>query len=66
MLVHDQQVRLTHRERDILQRLTGVEPQNITTRAQLRDWSERYLQSLPDDGREICAIKDLLRRHLPV
>ncbi len=66
MLLHDQQVRLTRRERDILHRLTGVDPRDITTRAELRKWAECYLQSLPGDDREISAIKDLLRHHLPV
>ncbi|MBD3656496.1 MULTISPECIES: hypothetical protein [Marinobacter] len=66
MLIYDEQVRLTTRERDILRRLTGVEPHNVTTRQQLKDWSERYLQSLPDDAREVQLIKAVLRRHLPV
>lgn len=66
MLIYDEQIRLTSRERDILRRLTGVEPKNVTSRTQLKDWSERYLQALPDDAREIRLIKAVLRRHLPV
>lgn len=65
MLLHDNQVRLTARERDILRRLTGVDPVNVTTRQQLQDWADRYLQALPGDAREIALIKDVLRRHLP-
>lgn len=66
MLLHDQQVRLTRREREILRRLTGGDPCNITTREELREWAECYLKPLPGDGSEISAIKDLLRHHLPV
>lgn len=65
MLLHDNQVRLTARERDILRRLTGVDPVNVRTRQQLQDWADRYLHALPGDAREIALIKDVLRRHLP-
>lgn len=65
MLLHDNQVRLTARERDILRRLTGVDPVNVTTRRQLQDWADRHLQALPGEAREIALIKDVLRRHLP-
>ena len=66
MLLYQQQVRLTVRERDLLRRLTGVDPRNITTRAELNAWIDRYLQPLPDDAREVQTVKSLLRRHLPV
>lgn len=66
MLLYQQQVRLTARERDLLRRLTGVDPHNVTTRAELNAWVDRYLQSLPDDAREIRLVKSLLRRHLPL
>ncbi|SFM16715.1 hypothetical protein [Marinobacter zhejiangensis] len=66
MLIHDQQVRLTHRERDILHRLTGSDPKDITTRDELRAWAERYLQTQPGETYEITAIKGVLRRYLPV
>lgn len=66
MLLHDQQVRLSHRERDILLRLTGSDPCHITTRQQLREWVDHYLRALPEDGLEVKMIKDVLRRHLPV
>lgn len=66
MLLHDQQVRLTERERDILFRLTGSDPCHVTTRRQLREWADRYLQVLPDEAMEIQLIKRVLRLHLPV
>lgn len=65
MLLHENQVRLTARERDILCRLTGVDPHYVTTRAELKDWADRYLDALPEDGPEIRVLKDLIRRHLP-
>lgn len=66
MLLHENQVRLTARERDILHRLTGVDPYYVTTRAELKDWADRYLGALPDDALEIRQIKDIIRRHLPL
>ncbi|MEX1225718.1 MAG: hypothetical protein WEB64_03100 [Marinobacter sp.] len=66
MLLHDQQVRLTARERDILLRLTGSDPSYVTTRSQLKAWVDQHLQSLPHDADEIQQIKAVLRRHLPI
>ncbi len=66
MLLHDQQVRLTARERDILLRLTGSDPYFVTTRGQLKAWVDRHLQALPHDAEDIQQIKAVLRRHLPV
>ncbi|WP_166265094.1 hypothetical protein [Marinobacter caseinilyticus] len=66
MLLHDQQVRLTARERTILQRLTGSDPYYVTTRAELKAWVEQYMAAMPDEPREIKLLKAVLRRHLPV
>lgn len=66
MLLHENQVRLTRKERDILRRLTGADPYYVTTRAQLKEWSERYLSDYPGDSPEIRKIKDVIRRHLPL
>lgn len=65
MLLHDQQLRLTAREREVLRRLTGSDPYYVTTRDELKAWVEQHLQSLPNDAREIRLIKAVLRRHLP-
>ncbi|AHI33408.1 hypothetical protein AU15_20530 [Marinobacter salarius] len=65
MLLHENQVRLTPRERDILFRLTGSDPHYVTTREQLKEWAARYLTALPDDAREIREIKAVLQRYLP-
>lgn len=66
MLLHEQQVRLTERERSILYRLTGSDPCHVTTRQQLKEWADNYLQAYPDDAMEIQLIKRVLRLHLPV
>lgn len=66
MLLHDKQVRLTARERDILFRLTGSDPSYVTTRSQLKTWVDQHLQALPQDAEDIQQIKAVLRRHLPV
>ncbi len=66
MLLHEQQVRLTERERAILYRLTGSDPCHITTRQQLKEWADCYLQAYPDEGVEIQLIKRVLRLHLPI
>ena len=65
MLLHENQVRLTPRERDILFRLTVSDPHYVTTREQLKEWAARYLTALPDDAREIREIKAVLQRYLP-
>lgn len=66
MLLHNNQVRLTSRERDILLRLTGSDPHYVTTRAQLKEWAALHLQALPGDAREIQEIKAVLQRYLPL
>lgn len=66
MLLHNNQVRLTPRERDILLRLTGSDPHYVTTREQLKEWAACHLQALPGDAREIREIKGILQRYLPL
>ncbi|MDX1553117.1 MAG: hypothetical protein R3198_10875 [Marinobacter sp.] len=66
MLLHNNQVRLTSRERDILLRLTGSDPHYVTTRDQLKEWAARHLEALPGDAREIREIKAVLQRYLPL
>ena len=66
MLVHDQQIRLTGRERAVLRRLTGSDPHYVTTRDELKAWVDRHLQDRPRDERTVSLLKDLLRRHLPL
>lgn len=66
MLLHNNQIRLTARERDILLRLTGSDPQYVTTREQLKEWTVRHLQAMPGDAREIREIKAVLQRYLPL
>lgn len=65
MLFHDNQVRLTRRERDVLFRLTGSDPHYVTTREQLKEWAARNLTALPEDARDIREIKAVLKRYLP-
>ncbi|MCL7945045.1 hypothetical protein [Marinobacter sp. ATCH36] len=66
MLLHNNQVRLTPRERDILLRLTGSDPHYVTTREQLKEWAARHLEAVPGDAREIVEIKAVLQRYLPL
>lgn len=66
MLLCDNQVRLTARERDILLRLTGNDPHYVTTRQQLKEWADIHLAAVPGDAREIREIKAVLQRYLPV
>ncbi|MDL0430094.1 hypothetical protein QPM17_03080 [Marinobacter sp. TBZ242] len=66
MLLHNNQVRLTSRERDILLRLTGSDPHYVTTREQLKEWAALHLEALPGDAREIREIKAVLQRYLPL
>lgn len=66
MLVHDQQVRLTGRERAVLLRLTGSDPHYVTTREELKAWVERHLDCRPQDEQVVRLLKGVLRRHLPL
>ncbi|MCG8516778.1 hypothetical protein [Marinobacter sp. CA1] len=66
MLLHQDQIRLTRRECQVLQKLTGADPSGITNRQQLQRWTETHLTSLPDDDPAVAAIKAILRQHLPI
>lgn len=66
MLVHDQQIRLTGRERAVLLRLTGSDPHYVTTREELKAWVDRHLQNQPQDEQTVRLLKAVLRRHLPL
>ncbi|WP_404361798.1 hypothetical protein [Marinobacter sp.] len=66
MLLHDQQIRLTGRERAVLHQLTGSDPHYVTTRAELKEWVDCHLQASALDGQTSRLLKDLLRKHLPL
>lgn len=66
MLVHEQQIRLTARECEVLFRLTGSNPHYVTTREELKAWVDRHLQNRPQDERRVRLLKMVLRRHLPL
>ena len=64
MLIHDQQIRLTSRERAVLLRLTGSDPHYVTTRKELKEWVDSHLESSGLEGQTSGLLKDLLRKHL--
>lgn len=66
MLLHNQQIRLTARERAVLLQLTGSDPYYVTTRADLKVWAERYLMTGPGDTDTNGQLKAVLRRYLPL
>lgn len=64
MLVHEQQVRLTQRERQVLLELTGQDPSQIRTREQLRDYAETYLIEAEQDAETLKRLKAVLTKYL--
>ncbi len=66
MIVHDDQIRLTPKERRVLRRITGIDPHFIKNRATLARFTEQHLKSYRTDTPEIRLVKVLLRKYMAV
>ncbi|MEQ5834329.1 hypothetical protein EB809_02345 [Marinobacter sp. R17] len=64
MLVHEQQVRLTRREQQVLLELTGRDPSAIRTRDDLRRYAEANLAAEEHDVDTLRRLKSVLSKYL--
>ncbi|TBW59462.1 hypothetical protein EZI54_00440 [Marinobacter halodurans] len=64
MLIHEQQVRLTRREQQVLLELTGRDPSAVRTREDLRRFAEANLAADEQDADTLNQLKAILSKYL--
>lgn len=64
MIVHDDQIRLTPRERRVLRRITGIDPHFIKNRETLNRFTDQHLKTYRTDTPELRLVKVLLRKYM--